>query len=142
MATAATEEPKASKTPGVSLGTGRRKTSVARVRVRSGSGKITINDRPLDEYFRVIQQRSDVEAPLKATGHRDDVDIIIRVAGGGPTGQAGACKLGIARALRLHDPASFDALRGGGLLTRDSRMIERKKYGLHKARKATQFSKR
>jgi len=125
-----------------SLGTGRRKSSVARVRIRSGQGNITINKRPLDEYFYNPQQRNAVVAPLEHTGTRNDVDVIIRVGGGGITGQADACKLGIARALRKYDEQLDDSLRDSGLLTRDSRMKERKKPGLRKARRGTQFSKR
>ena len=124
------------------IGTGRRKTSVARVRLRPGDGKITINRRTLEEYFPNIQARNDVLAPLETTGRRNDVDVVVRVHGGGPTGQSGACKLGIARALKLMDPESEEPLRDAGLLTRDSRMSERKKYGLHGARRGTQFSKR
>jgi small subunit ribosomal protein S9 len=124
------------------LGTGRRKSSVARVRLRPGTGKIKINKRELDDFFKVVQHRAEVVAPLNETGKRETVDISIRVTGGGITGQAGACKLGIARALRKIDPDTYEPLKKAGLLTRDSRMSERKKYGLHKARKATQFSKR
>ena len=124
------------------LGTGRRKSSVARVRLRPGSGKITINERELDAFFTIPQHRLDVLAPLVETGKRDVVDVSIRVDGGGITGQSGACKLGIARALRKLDAETYEPLKKAGLLTRDSRMSERKKYGLHKARKATQFSKR
>jgi small subunit ribosomal protein S9 len=127
----------------ISLGTGRRKTSVARVRLQAGSGKVTINDRPLEDFFHNDDQHlQDVLAPLVETGRKDQVDVAIRLTGGGVTGAAGACKLGIARALRKHDPETYETLKNAGLLTRDSRMIERKKYGLHKARKATQFSKR
>ncbi len=143
MATDATQAPKSkSKSNGDDLGTGRRKSSVARVRIRPGSGKITINKRTLEEYFYNIQHRNDVLAPLTDASKLDSVDVVIRVHGGGITGQAGACRLGIARALKLHDETTFDSLRAGGHLTRDSRMVERKKCGLHKARKATQFSKR
>jgi small subunit ribosomal protein S9 len=124
------------------LGTGRRKSSVARVRLRPGSGKITVNDRDLDVFFTIAQHRMDVISPLLETGKRDAVDISIRVDGGGITGQSGACKLGIARALRKLDAETYEPLKKAGMLTRDSRMSERKKYGLHKARKATQFSKR
>jgi small subunit ribosomal protein S9 len=124
------------------LGTGRRKTSVARVRIRSGQGRIVINKRPLEEYFHVEQQRQAVLAPLKTSGRRDQLDVIIRVQGGGITGQADACKLGIARALRKLDETLLAPLRDSGLLTRDSRMKERKKYGLRGARRGTQFSKR
>ena len=124
------------------LGTGRRKTSVARVRLRPGNGTITINERPLVEFFPIEQQRNAVLAPLNATGKQGAVDVLVRVHGGGITGQAGACVLGIARALKLMDTEVEPALREGGFLTRDGRMKERKKYGLHGARRGTQFSKR
>jgi small subunit ribosomal protein S9 len=127
---------------GDALGTGRRKRSVARVRIRPGSGKITINKRPLDEYFRIEQDRQNVVAPLEAVRRRHEFDVVIRVSGGGVTGQSGACKMGVARALVSHDSELYGMLRDGGYLTRDARMKERKKYGLHKARKGTQFSKR
>jgi small subunit ribosomal protein S9 len=125
-----------------SLGTGRRKTSVARVRIRPGNGAITINERPLEEYFHIEQDRRAVLAALDQTGKRDSVDVIVKVHGGGITGQSGAIKLGIARALRKLEPEVDEALRHSGLLTRDSRMKERKHYGLRGARKGTQFSKR
>ncbi len=131
-----------SKGTGDYLGTGRRKSSVARVRVRPGKGQILINDRPLDEFFRNEQQRTAVLAPLKATQRESGVDVAIRVHGGGLTGQADACKLGIARALKTMDRDLEPPLRDGNLLTRDSRMKERKKYGLRGARRGTQFSKR
>ena len=124
------------------LGTGRRKTSVARVRIRPGKGIITINDRTLEDFFPSEQQRNAVLAPLEKTGKRQDLDIRILVHGGGITGQAGACVLGIARALFRYDAELDEALRDGAFLTRDSRMKERKKYGLHGARRGTQFSKR
>ena len=125
-----------------SLGTGRRKSSVARVRIRAGSGNITINKRTLEDFFPNVRDRNDVLAPLIQTKKRDEVDIIIRVHGGGFTGQSGACKLGIARALRQYDGELEEALREQNMLTRDSRMKERKKPGLHGARRGTQFSKR
>ncbi|HBO44153.1 MAG TPA: 30S ribosomal protein S9 [Planctomycetaceae bacterium] len=124
------------------LGTGRRKSSVARVRLRPGKGTILINKRPLDEYFPRIQHRNAVLAPLVHTSKTESVDVLIRVHGGGQTGQAGACLLGIARALKRMDSDLEEALRDSGLLTRDSREVERKKYGLRGARRATQFSKR
>lgn len=124
------------------LGTGRRKSSVARVRVRSGSGKISINARELDEFFKTVQQQNTVKAPLILTGKESAVDVLIQVEGGGTTGQADACKLGIARAIRRYDPETEPVLREHHLLTRDAREVERKKYGLRKARKGTQFSKR
>ena len=125
-----------------SLGTGRRKTSVARVRIRPGQGNIFINNRPLDEYFVNEQDRRKVLAPLVKAGKAKDVDISVRIHGGGISGQSGACMLGIARALLTYDPESEDVLRQNHLLTRDSRMKERKHYGLRGARKGTQFSKR
>jgi small subunit ribosomal protein S9 len=133
---------KTDKINGDALGTGRRKSSVARVRVRSGSGKILINRRPLEEYFPVDQDRRAVLDVLEAVQRADAVDVSIRVTGGGTTGQAGACRMGIARALCSFDTELFPTLRDGGFLTRDSRMKERKKPGLHGARRGTQFSKR
>ncbi len=124
------------------LGTGRRKTSVARVRVRAGQGRISINDREFEEFFRTEQLRKAVLAPLVATEKKEVVDIVITVHGGGMTGQADACKLGIARALKEYDPEIEPKLREESLLTRDAREVERKKYGRRKARRGTQFSKR
>lgn len=124
------------------LGTGRRKTSVARVRIRPGKGNITINDRPFEVYFVNDQDRRNVLAPLDKSGKRDSVDVTIRVHGGGSTGQSGAVMLGLARALVKFDTETFDPLRHSHLLTRDSRMKERKHYGLRGARRGTQFSKR
>ncbi len=125
-----------------SLGTGRRKSSIARVRVRPGTGNISVNSRPIDVYFYNLQQQNAVLAPLVQTGKRNDVDVIIRVNGGGITGQADACKLGIARALKTYESELEESLRDSGLLTRDGRMKERKKPGLRGARRGTQFSKR
>lgn len=127
---------------GVAMGTGRRKTSVARVRIKQGSGELTINNRPLSEYFSVERDRLMVEAPLRATDSLGKVNVWVRVNGGGTTGQTGAIILGIARALEAMDPSNHYALAHGGYLTRDSRMVERKKYGFKKARKSFQFSKR
>ena len=124
------------------LGTGRRKSSVARVRLRPGDGKVTINDRPLEEFFRTDRLRTDVLAPLTATERKGQVDIVVNVNGGGTTGQSGAVSLGIARALVKFDPELEHALRDKGLLTRDSRETERKKYGKAGARRSFQFSKR
>ncbi len=123
------------------LGTGRRKTSCARVRMRTGSGTILVNSRPYNEYFRNASQQNAVLAALLQTGKRDTVDLMIRVDGGGITGQADACKLGIARALKKSGEP-LEKLRDNALLTRDGRMKERKKYGLRGARRGTQFSKR
>lgn len=133
---------KTDKITGDALGTGRRKTAVARVRVRAGSGQVTINGRPMDQFFLVEGDRRAVSDVLQATGKTDSVDVSIRVTGGGPTGQAGACRMGIARALISYDFGLFPSLRDGGFLTRDSRMKERKKYGLRGARRGVQFSKR
>ncbi len=124
------------------LGTGRRKTSVARVRIRPGSGKIRINNRDFEEYFHSVRQQASLLAPLEQTGKRAELDVVILVDGGGITGQADACKLGIARALKKSDEQLADGLRDTGMLTRDGRMKERKKYGLRGARRGTQFSKR
>ena len=133
---------KKDKISGDALGTGRRKSSVARVRIRAGSGKIIINKRDIGVYFQHHQDRESVMQVVETANHKDDVDIVIRVSGGGTIGQAGACRLGIARAFVSFDEELFPALRDAGFLTRDSRMKERKKYGLHGARKGTQFSKR
>jgi small subunit ribosomal protein S9 len=118
------------------IATGRRKTAVARVRLRPGKG------RDLEAYFPAIKDRALVSGALEQVGKRDQVKVAIRVDGGGPTGQAGACRLGIARALKVFDSELAEPLRQGGLLTRDGRMKERKKYGLRGARRGTQFSKR
>ncbi len=124
-------------------GTGRRKSSVARVRVYKGSGKIIINDRPIDDYFGLETLKLIVRQPLVLTKTDGDFDIICRVAGGGVTGQAGAIRHGISRALLQHDGEDFrPLLKKAGFLTRDPRMKERKKYGLKAARRAPQFSKR
>jgi len=123
-------------------GVGRRKTSVARVRIRPGEGKLLINDRELNAYFAREQDRNAVLAPLKAVGGEKTFDVFVNVRGGGPTGQAGAALLGIARALKSYDESFLQILREGGYLTRDSRMVERKKPGRAGARKRFQFSKR
>jgi len=123
-------------------GTGRRKSSVARVRVYNGTGKITINDRDIDDYFGLETLKLIVRQPLTLTGTTDKFDIVCRVAGGGVTGQAGAIRHGISRALLQYDEELRAALKKAGLLTRDPRMKERKKYGLKGARRAPQFSKR
>ena len=123
-------------------GTGRRKSSVARVRVYPGSGGITINDRDIDDYFGLETLKLIVRQPLAATGSADRFDIVCRVAGGGVTGQAGAIRHGLARALLQYDAELRPILKKAGFLTRDPRMKERKKYGLKGARRAPQFSKR
>ncbi len=122
--------------------TGRRKTAVARVRVKSGTGQIVVNGRPIEEYFPTIKDRAQVSGVLTHVGHASNVDVRIRVAGGGPAGQAGACRHGVARAMKALDGETAEALRAEGMLTRDGRMKERKKYGLRGARRGTQFSKR
>jgi len=123
-------------------GTGRRKTSAARVFLAPGNGTITINGRTLENFFGRETARMVVRQPLELTGNLDKMDVNVTVAGGGNTGQAGAIRHGIARALVEHDESLRPTLRQAGLLTRDARMVERKKVGLHKARKRPQFSKR
>ena len=123
-------------------GTGRRKHSVARVRLYPGSGNITINDRKIDEYFGLETLKLIVRQPLVATGTADKFDVIVNVCGGGYTGQAGAIRHGISRALLEADADYRPVLKSAGYLTRDPRMKERKKYGLKAARRAPQFSKR
>ena len=123
-------------------GTGRRKSSVARVRLYNGTGKIIINDRDIDDYFGLETLKLIVRQPLNLTDTLDKFDIVCRVTGGGVTGQAGAIRHGISRALLQYDAELRAALKKAGLLTRDPRMKERKKYGLKGARRAPQFSKR
>ena len=124
-------------------GTGRRKSSVARVRVYPGSGNITINDRDIDDYFGLETLKLIVRQPLALTGNTDKFDIVCRVAGGGVTGQAGAIRHGLSRALLQYNSEELrPILKKAGLLTRDPRMKERKKYGLKGARRAPQFSKK
>jgi small subunit ribosomal protein S9 len=127
---------------GTAVSTGRRKTAVARVRLRKGTGKITINGRDFESYFPVERHRLLIEAPLRATGVFGQVDIWVRATGGGVNGQAGAVILGVARAIQALHPEQHGALSDGGFLTRDDRMVERKKYGRRKARRSFQFSKR
>lgn len=123
-------------------GTGRRKTSAARVYLRSGSGKITVNGRTLDHFFGRETARMVVRQPLVTAELTERFDIEVTVSGGGGTGQAGAIRHGITRALMVYDEELRPSLRKAGFVTRDSRKVERKKVGLHKARKATQYSKR
>ncbi|MBR2869025.1 MAG: 30S ribosomal protein S9 [Clostridia bacterium] len=123
-------------------GTGRRKSSVARVRVYAGTGKITINDRDIDDYFGLETLKLIVRQPLTLTGTTEKFDIVCRVGGGGVTGQAGAIRHGLSRALLQYDENLRTTLKKAGFLTRDPRMKERKKYGLKGARRAPQFSKR
>jgi small subunit ribosomal protein S9 len=127
---------------GSAMGTGRRKEAIARVRIQPGSGKWLVNDRPLEEYFPNKVHQQLISEPFVALGAEDQFDIIARITGGGVTGQAGALRLGIARSLILVDPENRQTLKRAGFLTRDPRVKERKKYGLKKARKAPQYSKR
>jgi small subunit ribosomal protein S9 len=142
------EQPKQQPSPagepkgGYWWGTGRRKSSVARVRIKPGGGKLVVNKKPLNDYFPREQDRKAVTAPLKAVGAEKTFDVFINVKGGGMTGQAGASLLGVARALRNYDQNFVPTLRDGGHLTRDPRMVERKKPGQKGARKRFQFSKR
>jgi len=124
------------------IGTGRRKTSVARVYIRDGSGKITINDKELSVYFPQGEHAQMVRQPLMVTSNENKFDILINVYGGGSNGQAGACRHGLARALCQVDQSNYASLRANGYLTRDPRMVERKKYGRPGARRRFQFSKR
>jgi small subunit ribosomal protein S9 len=123
-------------------GTGRRKTASARVYIRPGSGNITVNKRPLDVFFSRETARMVVRQPLELTDTIDKFDITVSVKGGGGTGQAGAIRHGITRALMAYDESLRGPLRKAGFVTRDARSVERKKVGLHKARRAPQFSKR
>jgi len=124
------------------IGTGRRKTSVARVYVRDGSGKITINGKDLSQYFSLGEHVQMVRQPLMVTASENKYDVLINVYGGGNNGQAGACRHGLARALCQVDHTNYASLRANGYLTRDPRMVERKKYGRPGARRRFQFSKR
>ncbi len=121
---------------------GRRKTSIARVKLVQGTGKIVVNNKPFETYFPLATLRQEVTDPLRVTNTAAKYDVYANVEGGGPTGQAGAVRLGIARALITLDDDCRSALRTAGLVTRDPRMVERKKYGQKKARKRFQFSKR
>ncbi|MDP1952252.1 MAG: 30S ribosomal protein S9 [Betaproteobacteria bacterium] len=123
-------------------GTGRRKTSVARVFIKPGKGKFVVNDKSLDDYFARETGRMVVRQPLVLTDHLNTFDIKVNVDGGGESGQAGAVRHGLTRALIEYDPALKPTLSKAGLVTRDAREVERKKVGLHKARRAKQFSKR
>ena len=126
----------------VNIATGRRKEAIARVRLVPGSGSMTLNGRTLEEYFPTRAHRMIVAGPLRTAGREKDLDVIARIEGGGVAGQAGALRLGIARALIELDPELRPALKKEGFLSRDAREKERRKYGLKKARKAPQFSKR
>lgn len=126
----------------IAIGIGRRKTAVARVFVREGSGKVVVNGKDLKEYFATAEQATSVQQPLLITSNTNKFDILINVVGGGLNGQAAACVHGIARALLQIDPDCRTSLKSNGFLTRDSRMVERKKYGQKGARRRFQFSKR
>ncbi len=132
----------AKKDTAVFMGTGRRKTSIARVRIMPGKGNFTINGKNIDEYLNTDVLRTLAKQPFVVSGTEGKFDTIVKVEGGGLSGQAGAIRHGIARALVLADEANKPAIKAAGLLTRDPRMKERKKPGLKKARKAPQFSKR
>ena len=127
---------------GSALATGRRKEAIARVRIAPGSGQWRINDRSLDDFFPNKVHQQLISEPFVSLGADNQFDVIARITGGGVTGQAGALRLGIARALILVDPENRPTLKRAGFLTRDARVKERKKYGLKKARKAPQYSKR
>ena len=126
----------------VHYGTGRRKTSTARVYLRPGTGSITVNSTPLDNFFGRKTARMIVRQPLELTELSDKFDVTVRVSGGGTTGQAGAIRHGLTRALMQYDEGLRGSLRKAGFVTRDAREVERKKVGLRKARRATQYSKR
>ena len=128
--------------PDQALATGRRKRSIARVRVLPGDGTITVNGLPIERYITSLVQRVKILDPLRVSGVQGSYNVVARVEGGGSSGQAGALRLGIARALIVIDPTNRGALKKAGLLTRDPRVKERKKYGLRKARKRPQYSKR
>ncbi len=123
-------------------GTGRRKTSVARVRIKSGTGQFVVNGKPVGDFFTTHDTLKRATQPLNVSETASTYDVWVNVDGGGVTGQSGAVCLGLARALKIENPAFEPVLREHALLTRDPRMVERKKYGLRKARRATQFSKR
>ena len=124
------------------IGTGRRKTAVARVYIRDGNGKITVNGKDVNDYFATSEQVQIVKQPLMVTASDSKYDIVITVVGGGLNGQAGACLHGLSRALTQVDQSNYASLKANGFLTRDSRMVERKKYGQRGARRRFQFSKR
>ncbi|MDD3981526.1 MAG: 30S ribosomal protein S9 [Spirochaetia bacterium] len=124
------------------IGTGRRKCAIARVFLREGTGKIMVNDVEATKYFKVAELAAKVMKPLIVTASENKYDILVTVVGGGVNGQAGACAHGLSRALAQVDPANHDVLRANGLLSRDPRMVERKKYGQRGARRRFQFSKR
>jgi small subunit ribosomal protein S9 len=123
-------------------GTGRRKSAVARVYAKTGTGRIVVNSKPLEDYFGRKTDQMVVRQPLEVVAMSDKIDVVVKVAGGGPTGQAGAIRHGLTRALLVLDEALRPPLRKAGFVTRDAREVERKKVGLHKARRRPQYSKR
>ena len=127
---------------GFHWGTGRRKASVARVRIKPGDGGFLVNGRPIDNYFSELRDRNDVLEPLEITRTKGSINVLVNVFGGGYTGQAGAIRLGLSRALKEYDATLEEVLRSNNMLTRDPRRVERKKYGQPGARKRFQFSKR
>lgn len=139
---AAPPSPKTEPVNGFWWGTGRRKTAVARVRIRSGKGQFMVNGRRVNQFFNELRDQNDVVAPLQATKTEGSIDIYVKVHGGGFTGQAGAVRLGVSRALKNYDPSLEPILRDNDMLTRDARKVERKKPGQPGARKRFQFSKR
>jgi len=126
----------------LTIATGKRKTSIARVFLRDGAGKISVNGKSVEEYFAGMTTAQNVRSPLDVTNNAGKFDVLITVKGGGVSSQIEACRHGIARALNTYDPTNHVALRANGFLTRDSRMVERKKYGQAGARRRFQFSKR
>ncbi len=126
----------------LAIGVGRRKTAVARVYLRKGRGAIRVNGKDVQAYFPAVSHAKQVQAPLAVVGAEDKYDVVIRVVGGGISGQAGACRHGLSRALAAYDATNRSSLKANGYLRRDSRMVERKKYGQRGARRRFQFSKR
>ncbi|NIZ18454.1 30S ribosomal protein S9 [Entomospira culicis] len=126
----------------LAIGVGRRKTAVARVYLRNGSGKVRVNGKDIQEYFPVKEHVAMVMQPLQVVDAMNKFDLVVTIRGGGVSGQAGACRHGLARALVLHDESNHATIKANGFLTRDSRMVERKKYGQRGARRKFQFSKR
>ena len=126
----------------IAVATGKRKTSIARVFLREGNGAITVNGKPFEQYFAGLATAPSIKFPLEVTNNAGRLDVIITIKGGGVTGQIDACRHGIARALNSYDASNHTALRANGFLTRDPRMVERKKYGQAGARRRFQFSKR
>ena len=142
VAAAVIAAPKPPDKAGYWWGTGRRKTAVARVRLKAGQGKFLVNGKDMNEFFNEMRDRNDVSSPLSLTKTLGSIDVLVNVRGGGCSGQAGAVRLGVARALKDYDPTLEATLREHDLLSRDARKVERKKYGQAGARRRFQFSKR